>query len=350
LLQGINKLTPKERLTAVLSRKKADRAPVICPGGMMNAAVMDVMNKTGHRLPEAHTDGALMAELAGDVYEQTGFENLGVPFDVTAEAEAMGSEVDYGSFTCEPKVAKERFPSVSKASFKEINDLLNSGRINTVVRAVRILSSKYPEVPVVGNIAGPVTTAASLVDPSTLLKELRKDRENSHRVIGDVVRFLIEYARSLVGCGADAVCVTDPTASGEILGPKTFEEYAVRYLKEIVEAVHDAGAPVMVHICGYMKTVAHFIPAIGADAVSTDAMVNLRALKQAYPELTAMGNVSTYLLEFGPADKIARTAKKLVRDGVDIISPACGLSTSTSLEHIRVMTATVKGNRDTEDG
>ena len=55
-------LSAKERLMAVLSKKKADRPPVVCPGGMMNAAVVDVMSKTGHRLPEAHIYGTLMAE------------------------------------------------------------------------------------------------------------------------------------------------------------------------------------------------------------------------------------------------------------------------------------------------
>lgn len=55
-----------------------------------------------------------------------------------------------------------------------------------------------------------------------------------------------------------------------------------------------------------------------------------------------MGNLSTYLLEFGPADKVAKTVEKLVRDGVEIISPACGLSTSTPLENILAMTGAVK--------
>ncbi len=154
--------------------------------------------------------------------------------------------------------------------------------------------------------------------------------------------FLIEYARLMVDSGANLICIADPTASGEILGPKTFEEYAVRYLNKIIDGIHAMGAPVIVHICGKMKTVMHLIPGIRSDAISVDAMVSLRSLKQAYPQLTTMGNVSTYLLEFGTAAEIAGIAERLVRDGVDIISPACGLSTATSLENIRAMTAAVR--------
>jgi len=52
--------------------------------------------------------------------------------------------------------------------------------------------------------------------------------------------------------------------------------------------------------------------------------------------------MSTYLLEFGPEEKIVRASKNLVREGIDIIAPACGLSTSTPLSHIHAFTETVR--------
>src|SRR5665647_208594 len=103
-------LSSKERLLTVLRKGKTDRPPIICTGGMMNAAVVEIMNNTGNTLPEAHSDAKLMASLAGDVYEQTGFENIGIPFCMTVEAEVLGSEVTYGTLVCEPKIIKEVFP------------------------------------------------------------------------------------------------------------------------------------------------------------------------------------------------------------------------------------------------
>jgi len=337
-------LSLKERFMGVLQKKKMDRPPVACTGGMMNAAIVEIMNQTAHTLPEAHHDDRLMAELAYSVHINTGFENIGIPFDVTVEADVMGSEIDFGSLSCEPKVVKENFSSVSKVICKNINELRNSTRISAIVQAGYHLSRRYPDVPVIGNITGPITTAASIVDPISFLKELRKDKENSHRVIDYISGFLVEYARLMVDNGVNLICIGDPTASGEILGPKVFEEYAVRYLNRIIDGIHAAGTPVILHICGNMNSVGHLIPQIRCDAISTDAMINLPLLKQTYPQLTTMGNISTYLLEFGTADKIAHNAEILVRDGVDIISPACGLSTSTSLENIRALTSAVKGN------
>jgi [methyl-Co(III) methanol-specific corrinoid protein]:coenzyme M methyltransferase len=81
---------------------------------------------------------------------------------------------------------------------------------------------------------------------------------------------------------------------------------------------------------------------IRAQAISTDAMVNLRLLKEEYPSITTMGNLSTYILEFGDPEKVSRRTEALIGDKIDIIAPACGLSTSSAIENIRALTETVK--------
>ncbi len=337
-------VSPKERLLNVLHKEAATngRPPVICPGGMMNAAITEIMEITGHRLPAAHADARLMGELAADVYHYTGFENFGLPFCMTVEAEVLGSRVTLGSLACEPKVEKEAYGSVSDVAFRDVRGLLESGRVQTVLEAIRGLSLAYADVPVIGALTGPISTAASLVDPMTFYRELRKKPGRSHEVIDYVTDFLAAYAESMVASGAAVITVGDPSASGEILGPRLFEEYAVRYINKIIDRVHITGTPVIVHICGDLNAVRHLVPDLRADAISTDALVNLAGLKEQFPGLVTMGNVSTYLLEFGPGEKVARTAHRLVRNGVDIIAPACGLSTSTSLEMITALTRAVK--------
>jgi [methyl-Co(III) methanol-specific corrinoid protein]:coenzyme M methyltransferase len=334
--------TPKERLLRTLRGQQTDRPPVICPGGMMNAAIVDVMNSTGRTLPEAHSDPVLMAGLAADVHETTGFENLGIPFCLTVEAEVLGSEINFGTLACEPKIAREAFPSVTQVEFHDLDELLSSGRIRTVARAGSLLAEQYPNLPVIGNITGPISTSASIVDPMQFLKDIRKDRTSAHQVIAYVSDFLCAYARLLLEHGVTLITIGDPTATGEILGPKSFGEFAVPYLKKIVDTIHLAGGLAIVHICGNINSVKHLIPNIGSDAISTDAVVNLKQLKQEFPQLITMGNLSTYLLQFGTPEKVAGQAVRLAGDGVDIISPACGLSTSTPLANIRAMTSAVK--------
>jgi [methyl-Co(III) methanol-specific corrinoid protein]:coenzyme M methyltransferase len=338
-------LSPAERLKDVLAKRKIDRPPVICTGGMMNAAVVDVMQTSGHTLPAGHFDATKMAGLATAVQQATGFENLGVPFCMTVEAEVLGSTIDFGSLACEPKIARERFPSSAAAVFQTPRSLHDAGRIRTVVEATTLLARSHPELPVIASLTGPISTAASLVDPMQFLRDLRKDREHAHRVIDKVSNFLVDYAQLLIEGGATAICIGDPTATGEILGPRMFEEYAVPYLNRVLNGIRSCRVPAILHVCGNLDQVRPLLPRLAADALSTDAMVNLARLKQEFPQLTAMGNLSTYLLESGPAEKVASQTERLLHDGVDIIAPACGLSTASPLENIRALTDTVRAER-----
>jgi [methyl-Co(III) methanol-specific corrinoid protein]:coenzyme M methyltransferase len=77
-------------------------------------------------------------------------------------------------------------------------------------------------------------------------------------------------------------------------------------------------------------------------------MIDLKGLKSDAPALVTMGNLSTYLLQWGSPQKIADRAVELVRDGVNIISPACGLSTSTTLDNITAMTRAVQAVKEGE--
>jgi [methyl-Co(III) methanol-specific corrinoid protein]:coenzyme M methyltransferase len=181
------------------------------------------------------------------------------------------------------------------------------------------------------------------VDPLTFYKELRKNPDGAHRLLNYVTNLLGAYAeRLLTEQGASAIAVGDPSATGEILGPVMFEKFAVRYLNQLADRVHALGFPFIIHICGDLKSVWRLLPQLHSDALSTDAMVSLQVLKEAFPTITTMGNVSTFALEWNESEKIRHMTRNLVDSGVNIISPACGLSTSTKLQTIRAMTDEVK--------
>ena len=336
-------LTPKERLQRVLRKEEVDRPPVICAGGMMNAAIVEIMEETGLTLPEAHFDADRMARLAQAVQERTGFENVGVPFCMTVEAELLGSEINHGSLACEPKIARERFPSVSQVEFRDIDAMARSGRMRVVAEAAHRVARAKPDLPVIASLTGPISTSASIVDPMTFLKELRKNPAGAHQVLDYVTRLLGAFAEQLLANhGASAIAVGDPSATGEILGPAMFDEFAVPHLNQLADRVHDLGFPFIIHICGDLKRVRPLLPKLRCDALSTDAMLNLAGLKADFPQITTMGNLSTFALQWNSPEKIAAMTRNLIADGIDIISPACGLSTSTKLQSIQALTNTVK--------
>ena len=51
-----------------------------------------------------------------------------------------------------------------------------------------------------------------------------------------------------------------------------------------------------------------------------------------------VGNISSpFVLLPGPIEKIKEESKKALAEGVDILSPGCGIAPTTPLSHIRAM-------------
>jgi len=52
---------------------------------------------------------------------------------------------------------------------------------------------------------------------------------------------LIEFALLQIKVGADVIAISDPSGTGEILGPKYFNEFAVKYINKIIDAIQEKG-------------------------------------------------------------------------------------------------------------
>lgn len=334
-------LTAKERLHQILDGKKVDRAACICPGGMMNMVTAELMEKVQVCMPEAHTDARKMADLAKAVYEEGCFENMGVPFCMTVEAEEMGAEVDMGSMIYEPHVTKYNLNKVS--DFRNLEEVdVTKGRVAVVIEAIRILKEETSDVPIVGNLTGPISTATSIIEPVDFYKALRKNPEEAHAYMEFVTQQLIIIGKAMVEAGADIIAISDPSGTGEIMGPRHFTNFTVTYLNKLIEGVKEDGVGVIVHICGQMNGVYNEINLVEADALSFDSVVSMKEAREHLPNRVLMGNVSTYALEFGEPEKIKSLTKNCMKNGSDIISPACGLGMKSPLINVKAMLECVK--------
>ena len=332
-------MNSRDRLEKALHGEIVDRPPCICPGGMMNMITTDLMDACGVMWPEAHTNPQMMADLAAANYQNGCFENVGVPFCMTIEAEGMGAEVNMGNKVYEPHVSKYYVNSVSEwPKLKKMDH--NSGRAKVVLDAIRILKEKNLDAPIIGNITGPISTASSIMEPVVFYKELRKNPEDAHKYMQVVTDQILDFARAQIEAGADIIAISDPNGTGEILGPKMFAEFAVKYLNQIIDGLQEEKMGTIIHICGQMKPVYEQAKLLHSDVLSFDSCVAMREAKNNLPDRVLMGNVSTYTLEFGDEEKVKTLAKKCWKDGSSIISPACGLGTQSPLENIQ---AIIKG-------
>lgn len=338
-------MTEKERLLKVLCGEKVDRPPVISPGGMMTMASREVMEQTGCRWPAVHRDAEKMAVLSLAMHDEAGIESLGIPFCMTVEAEAMGGEVEDGDEITEPHIIN--YPMKSVEGWRSLNELnpYKDGRLPTILKCTRILNQKMPDVPVIGNLVGPLSFATSLVEATSLFKTLKQTSEDVHGLLDFLAENSIRYGEALVKNGADIIVISDPSATGEILGPRLFSDFALPYLNEMITRMHALGKPVIVHICGDVSSVYEPLKRLTAECISVDSVVSIKEARDSLPGKKLMGNVSTILLQNGPIDKIETVSKNLLDFGIDILAPACGLSAKTPVRHIKAMTETARANR-----
>ena len=291
-----------------------------------------------HDEPEAHTDARKMADLAKAVYEKGCFENFGVPFCMTVEAEEMGAKVDMGTNIYEPHVVEYVIDSVSEVDRLSPVDVTR-GRAKVVTDAIRILKEETKDVPIVGNLTGPVSTASSVMEPVNFYKELRKKNEEAHRYMEFITDQLIAFGRAQIEAGADVIAISDPSGTGEILGPKYFEEFAVTYINRLLNGLQKEKLGTIVHICGQMSPVYKEINEVKSSALSFDSIVPMKEARKHLPDRVLMGNVSTYALEFGDPERVKMLTKSCIKGGSDIIAPACGLGMKSPLVNIQAILA-----------
>ena len=324
-------MTEKTRLTKTLAKEKTERPPVICPGGMMSAAVTEVLLG----LTENHfSQAGAMAQAAREVNRQIGFENLGVPFDMTVEAEEFGAAVDLGDAGCEARVTAYNPLPLRDALKQWKSGNIASLRSKAVLDAIAQL--KNDDVAVIGNVTGPVSIATSIYEPVDIFKLYRKDPELLRDFFAVINDYLIDFSRRMIRAGADVIAMCDPTSTGEILGAKNFKAFSVPLYRDFAAAMHQKGIPVILHICGSAGNIIKEMDQTGADALSFDSAVSISSAKRE-AKTPIMGNVSTVLLSAGKPESIKTTTRYTLGSGVDILSPACGIGMETRVENLRAL-------------
>lgn len=329
-------MMPKERLENVLNKKEVDRTPCICTGGMMNMITKELMDTVKVHMPDAHYNARKMADLAMSVYSYKCFENYGVPFCMTVEAENIGAKVDLGSNIYEPHIIEYVINTVS--DWKKLAPIcLDKGRSKVVLDAIKILKAESDNIPIVGNITGPISTASSVMEPVTFYKELRKKNKDAHEYMEFITDQLIAFGKAQIEAGADVIAISDPSGTGEILGPNFFQEFVVTYLNKLLNGL--GTTKTIVHICGQMNSVYNEVNKVLSDVLSFDSIVPIEEARKHLPNRVLMGNVSTYTLEFGEPNKVKLLTKNCLERGSNIISPACGLGMKSPLKNVQAMLA-----------
>lgn len=334
-----DEMTPKERMEAVLSGKPYDRVP----------CSISVSNQAGKLVGIRHWECYFSAEHTAltqmAAYQIFGVEAVTVGPGLQGIAEAAGSTVvlpkeENTLYISEPAVKEKK-----QLDLLDIPDPWRKGRLPVQLGALKILAEKLgSQVPLITNIAGPFTTAANIRGTEALLKDLYRDPEFVHRLLKFSLDSTVAYVREAAKLGVK-VTIADPTASATLISPKQFHEFAVPYLRVLVEDSKQlTGSAPTLHICGNTKKIWQDMADTGAGILSLDDVIDLEEAKQAVGDRVALlGNVRpTASMYLGTPEDVLRDAKNCLRKAYDnprgyILALGCGLPMGAPVENIHAL-------------
>ncbi|OIQ60875.1 uroporphyrinogen decarboxylase [Moorella thermoacetica] len=333
-----DEMTPRERIKALKEGKPYDRIP--CDIFMREHAARLI----GATAAEIHLSPRKMAAAAIAGYRVYGADGISIGPGLQGIAEALGCKMVFPEEST-PYLVEHIVNSFSDLEHLEPPDPDRDGRLPIFLDALaEIVSEVGKEVPVVTVVAGPFTTAANIRGTENFLKDVYRQPGFAHRLLRLALASTIPYVQAAARIGVSC-SIADPTASGSVISPRTFREFALPYLQELVEEIKRAtGAAPSLHICGNTRRIWRDMAATGAACLSLDDVIDLAEAKATVGDkVILVGNIRPARTMYlgTPADVVANV-KECLRKAYDnpkgyILALGCGLPAGTPPENIHAL-------------
>lgn len=325
----------------ILRMLDGERTGEVFCSHVLSACTLEQMGALSVYWPDAHTDPELMVKLAESMYTMLGFEGVRNAFDTAIEAEALGAKVNMGDRTHTVYVTKPAFNDPN--SFRVPQNLFELGRFPIQFKALSILVNKYrDEIPIYGLVIGPMTLLGHLFGVDTVMRWTLKEPTLFQSLLGQVSDVVASYGNLLIDKGVDALVLGEPTASPNLISPKTFEKFLVPIYGKLSEVIKGR---VILHICGDTNCVLEFIVETGFSAFSFEGpIVPVKKAKEILGDRMALfGNIPTIeVLMNGTVEDVKRATLRAIEDGVDSVIPSCGIPIQTPINNARAISETVR--------
>lgn len=260
-----------ERVMKRLEGKAVDRAPNLCILMGFAAEYAGVPYRKFCLEPEKMVEANLLC------HEAFGVDIVTVMSDPYGEAMDYGMAVEFPENENPRPVAPfwgEEMPSAESLPLRQVKDTQRmKDRIRTIEGYARRVKGTCP---IAGWVEGAVAEYCDLRDINRAMMDFAEESPYLDEVLDRITQQAIMYSQAQLAAGADIIGIGDAACS--LLGPRLYERYGFPYEKQLVDAIHDAGGKVKLHICGNIQPLLPKIADLEADIVDVDSMVDL-----AYP-------------------------------------------------------------------
>jgi len=317
-----------------------------------------IMRQAGRYLPEYRKvrekyDFLTMCktpELAAEVTIQPvdiiGVDAAIIFSDILVIPEAMGMKLE---------MVESKGPRLYEP-VRNVNDINRLKKVDPVkdlkyvLDAISLTKKELNErVPLIGFSGSPWTLMTYMVEGrgsknfSEVKKFIYNQPEAAHRLLGMIADAVAEYLSAKLEAGADAVQIFDTW--GGILSPHDFEEFSLRYIKEVISKINRKDQPIIVFAKGVHYSIEKLADS-GADVLGLDWTMNLGEVRNKVGTKVALqGNLDPTVLYAGK-DKIfeetVRVLNSYGKGSGHIFNLGHGILPDIDPENVKFLVSTIK--------
>ena len=286
---------------------------------------LDQMKHCGVFWPDAHRDAKLMVKLALQPSERFGFATARVPFDVSAEAEAIGCFVNTGTDINQPAVTgspwREYMTVPPVSELPSVDDFLSGQRIRTIIDSAKRLCDKG-DLFVTSMCVSSSSIAMHMMGMENMIMCTVADLDAVTGLVDFVTPYSVAYAEELSKASDNVMVITSALAG--IMTPEFVEETLKRD-GMIVDAIKDSFSTV--HNCGdtfeYVDDLVSMDPDILSLETSSKPETYMRKVGKRCRMLGCI-NPITVLLPGSP-ESVKQEALRSAELGFSLVGPECGV-------------------------
>lgn len=331
-------MNPKETILSALGGKATPRVPVALVGGGMWS-----VHHSGTSFRELSINATKMAEMIIEmsdrmrsdiVYVGSGYPNFPVA--------ALGGKIKYRDIGT-PDLEASIVSSERDLAKLDIARIDKDSVLQTIKEAYGIVRAKLGgEYSVALTAWGPFTLGARLIGEEFMMKALYRNPLFVEKVLSVALEILMRFCNSLLTSNSlDVILLGEPTASGDLISKRQFEQFVLPRIKEFTGWAKIKGAKTIIHICGNTTDRLDLYPLTGADCISLDHKTDMsKARELLHGKICFAGNIDPVkVLLNGTVKEVEDTCRKVIKTagihGGFILMPGCDIPPAVPYENIQ---------------
>ena len=309
-------MTPRERVAAYARGEEVDRIPTSLSANETAPPMY------GYKISDYYFSSDIMVDVESRLAEDFGADNMGIGLGLRTVIEALGTEL------CYPEDSVSYIVKPRLDSFDQVSEL---GMLN-IDKDGRNFGS---------GLAGPFTTAASLIGTEKFLVSTVKNKDGVHRLLQYSTDVIVELCRDLNRRLGIKFMLSEPMGAKNLISKRQFNEFFLPYLEQAVRRMNEYQGATSIHMCGSTRDRWQEIIDAGVSNFWVDNCESLKELKEGYGDRIGItGNVPPVdILRNGTQEQIYDCMRKCIEDAGDnpkgyTICPGCTTPVGTTKEQM----------------